>query len=206
MNHSRKKIELLFVGEESCSQTNTMPNNKHSRKNNTKQVKQVAEKPMATATAPANNDDDDWGSGSILIKSNASSRNSTRSNKSKKSESEPAPPPPTPEWELVGMTEEDYKALCERVVKQMRESQLETYKQNMLAEWDSISFWERRIESLECSRERYNKKAGWSSSDIADVDEIDAEIKECEDHITRIEEMDDFDEYQYEYENEISVY
>lgn len=171
-----------------------MPN-KNSRKNNTKQNKQVAEKPMADATAPATNNDDDWGC--ILIKSNPNSRNSTRSNKSKKSEpeTEPVPEPPKPEWELVGMTEEDYKAMMERVNKMMLESQIETYKQNLLAEWDSISFWEDRIESLERERERYNKKRGWSAEDIAEVDQIDARIKECEDHIARIEEVDDFDEY-----------
>lgn len=180
-----------------------MPNNKNSRKN-TKQTKQVAEKPMADATAPATNNDDDWGC--ILVKSNPNSRNSTRSNKSKKSEPEsqpePVPEPPKPEWELVGMTEEDYKAMRERVNKMMLESQIETYKQNLLAEWDSIGYWEHRIETLERNRERYNKKRGWSAEDIAEVDQIDAEIKECENHIARIEGEDAFDEY----EDEIAAY
>lgn len=171
-----------------------MPNNKHSRKNN-KQVKQVSETPVPVASPELTVVDDDWGMGSILVKNTP--RNTTRTNKKKNAEQEPKPEPipePVPEWEQVGMTKEDYEALRQRMAKEMMDSQIETYKQNILAEMDTVSFWERRIESLEKSRERYNKKMGWSANDIAAVEEIDAEIKECEAEIDRIEEMDEYDD------------
>lgn len=170
-----------------------MPNNKYSRKNN-KQVKQVSETPVPVVASPEITVvDDDWGVSSIVPKNPV--RNATRTNKKKNAEPKPEPiPEPIPEWEQVGMTKEDYEALRTRMAKEMMDSQIETYKRNVLAEMDTVDFWERRIESLEKSRERYNKKMGWSAEDIAAVEEIDAEIKECEDEISRIEEMDDFDE------------
>ncbi len=159
-----------------------MPNKKQSRKNTT----QVA-KPKAETTT---NQDDDWGS--ILVKTQPNSRASTRSNKSKKSEPEPEPEPELkpqiPEWELVGMSEEEYKAMRERVLKQMREWELENYRAALEADLDSPSYWESRIETLERCRERYNKKRGWSAEDIAAVEDIDAQIQECEENLARIEE------------------
>jgi hypothetical protein len=178
-----------------------MVNNKHTRKNN-KQGKQVSNQPKAEEPAAAATASDDDGFGSILVKTVV---NTTRSNKNKKkSEPVPAVPPPIPEWEQMGMTEEDFKALRERMAKQMLEWQMEDYKRNLLAELDSIGYWQSLIESLERSRERYNKKWGWSAEDISAVDAIDADIKECEENIARIESMyDDDDEY---YEEGIGAY
>ena len=172
---------------------------KNTTRKNTKQTKQVAEKPKADATAPANNEDE-WGFGSILVKSTP---NTTRSKK-KTPEPKPEPiPEPIPEWEQVGMTEEDYKAMRERTAKQMLEWQIENFNRNMLADFDTIAYWESRIETLEKSRERYNKKRGWSAEDVAAVEEIDAEIQECENEIARIEAYDDYD---YEYDQPIAAY
>jgi hypothetical protein len=171
---------------------------KNTTRKNTKQTKQVAEKPKADATAPAN--EDEWGFGSILVKSTP---NTTRSKK-KTPEPKPEPiPEPIPEWEQVGMTEEDYKAMRERTAKQMLEWQIENFNRNMLADFDTIAYWESRIETLEKSRERYNKKRGWSAEDVAAVEEIDAEIQECENEIARIEAYDDYD---YEYGQPIAAY
>jgi hypothetical protein len=154
---------------------------KNNTRKNTKQTKQVADKPMADAK-----NDDDWGSIGIVMK------NTTRSKKNTVVKPEPIPEP-IPEWEQVGMTEEDYKALRERTAKQILQWQIEDYTRNMIADLDTISFWEHRIETLEISRERYNKKWGWSAEDVAAVDAIDAEIQECENEIARIEGYDDFE-------------
>lgn len=179
-----------------------MVNNKHSRKNS-KQVKQVPEKPKAEDPAVASDDD---GFGCVLIKSIANNRNVTRSNKKKRESAPPPPPPPVPEWEQMGMSEEEFVAFRERMVKQMLEWQMEDYKRNLLAEYDSIAYWENSIERLERSRERYNKKWGWSADDVAAVGEIDADIKECQENIARIEGMyGDQDDLYYECEDEIDV-
>ena len=164
-------------------------NSKHTRKNN-KQSKPVDPPKMDPSVTVV--DDDDDGFGSILSK--IAPRNTTRSNKKKNTPPQPPPPAPVPEWEQVGMTQEDYEALRQRIAKEMMDSQIESYKQAMLDDLDSISFWEGRIETLERSRERYNKKRGWSADDIAAVEEIDAEINECENEIASIESLDDFDD------------
>ncbi len=157
-----------------------MPSKNTTRKN-TKQV----EKPKAETTKV----DDDW-STNITVKSTT---NTTRKKKVK--EPEPVPPPaPTPDWEKLGMTEQDYKAMLERVAKQMMEWQIENYKAALDADLDSISYWESRLDWLEQSRERYNKKRGWSAEDIYAVEEIDDQIKECEENIDRIESWDVYEE------------
>ena len=135
--------------------------------------------------------EDDW-SANIVMKSAPNSRASTRSNKVKP---EPIPEPPRiiPDWERVGMSQADFEELMERVRKASQEYAAERYRENLLADLDSIGYWESRIESLERSRERFNKKAAWSAETIQAVDEIDAEIMECERNIDRIEQMDGFD-------------
>jgi hypothetical protein len=109
----------------------------------------------------------------------------------------PPPPPPTA-WELLGMTEEDFNAMQERVHKQYREDMRKTLIDNLIAELDSPSYWNRRIERLEKEREYFNKKRGWSALDIACVDQIDADIQECEDEIERI--YSEMDRLEYEYD------
>ena len=50
--------------------------------------------------------------------------------------------------------------------------------------------WYREIEMLERRREKYNKKAAWSASDMAEVDRIDKKIKECEKILEALEDED----------------
>ena len=163
-----------------------MPSKKQSRKN----TNQVAKPKAETTNTDTNTNDDDWGC--ILVKSTPSSRGSTRSNKSAKHEPQPQPEPEVvpeiPDWEKVGMTEEDYKAMRERVTKQMQEFQRENYLAALAAEWDSPSYWLSRIETLERCRERYNKKRAWGAEDISGADAIDDEIAVCEENLARIEE------------------
>lgn len=157
-----------------------MPHKKQSRKNNQ----------VATPKADTTNDDDFI---SIIVKSQPSSRNSTLSKKSKRSqepEAEPEVAPPIPDWEKVGMKEDEFKEMMQRVAKQMREWQVENFKNTFIADLDNVTFWERRIELLEMRRERYNKKRGWSAEDILAVEEIDRELEECEENLDRIEGYD----------------
>lgn len=111
--------------------------------------------------------------------------------------SPPPPPPPSP-WDLLGMTEADFNAMQERVWKQYREDARKAYVDNLVAELDSPSYWTRRIERLETEREYFNKKRGWSALDIACVEQIDADIQECEDEIERIHAEMDRLEYEYD--------
>lgn len=126
--------------------------------------------------------EDDWVT-NIVVKTTV---NTTRS---KKVKPEPIPEPPRiiPDWEKVGMTQAEFEAMMERVRKASREYEAQVYMENMLADLDSVSYWASRIETLEMCRERYNKKAAWSAEVIQAVNEIDAEIEECEGEIDRIE-------------------
>jgi len=159
-------------------------------KNMTKKNKKVeAVKPMAATVVK---EDDDWGTGKIVVKS------APTQTRKKKPAPEPVKEPevvtpPIPEWEQVGMTEQEYKALRERVAKQMAEWQMENIRAAMEADLDSVCYWTIRVETLERCRERYNKKRGWSAEDIDAVDEIDAEIQQCEDNIDRLEGWDSFE-------------
>jgi hypothetical protein len=60
------------------------------------------------------------------------------------------------------------------------------YNNNLADEWDSISFWDWRIRCLESRLFRFTKKAAWSVRDLAEVEEIDASLKEAH---KRIEEL-----------------
>ncbi len=61
------------------------------------------------------------------------------------------------------------------------EEEMKQRQQDYL-DWEASlpSTWIREIERLEREREKYNKKAAWSASDLATVERIDQEIKECE--------------------------
>lgn len=169
---------------------------KQTRNNKTKSSSQIT-KPMASEEGSES--DDGFGSIAILMNSGKSSRASTQSNKSV----EEAPPPPVPEWEQVGTTKEEYEALCEKVKKQMIDSQLESIKQIMIAELDSISYWQSRIEKLQKMREPYNKRQGWSAEVLEEVEQIDANIQDCENEIDRIQQecnKEECDEEEEEYE------
>ena len=62
-------------------------------------------------------------------------------------------------------------------------------EEHLLYEWNTVGYWERRIEFLEQSRERYNKMRAWSAEVIERVDTIDEAIQEC------MEKLDDIWSY-----------
>ncbi len=145
------------------------------------------------STDSVTKEDDDFGS--ILKFTKPSSRRSTPKMVSPDSptteyiistpSTPPSPPPPTP-WDLLGMTEEDFVAMQQRVYQRMLEYDREVYVQNMLDDLNNPSYWQRRMESLEKEREYFNKKRGWSAADMVCVERIDADLQECEDEIERI--------------------
>ena len=101
------------------------------------------------------------------------------------------------------MTKEEYEALCEKVKKQMIDSEVESIKQNMIADLDSISYWKSRIEKLQKMREPYNKKPAWSAEMMEQVEQVDLEIQECLDEIDKIKQKyykEECDEEEYEEE------
>jgi hypothetical protein len=61
------------------------------------------------------------------------------------------------------------------------------YNNRLADDWDSISFWEWRIRSLESCRTRYTRKAAWSIRDLAEVDEIDESLKEAYTRINNLQ-------------------
>ena len=109
----------------------------------------------------------------------------------------PPPPPPSP-WETVGMTESDFTTMQDRVRKQMAEDMRQNYISNIIADLKTPSFWNKRIESLEKEREYFNKKRGWSAADIACVEQIDDEIKECQEEVEALYAEEDRLEYVYD--------
>lgn len=63
-------------------------------------------------------------------------------------------------------------------------------QQEEFLEWESnqAGTWVREIERLERYREKYNKKRGWSAEDLAEVEQIDKQIKECQGILYRLQE------------------
>jgi len=105
---------------------------------------------------------------------------------------------PTYPWEQMGMTEDEFHAMQERVRKQMLETMRENYINNFLAEIECPSFWLRRIEQLEKEREFFNKKRAWSAADMLAVDKIDEEIEECQVELDKLYAEEDRLEYEYD--------
>lgn len=156
-----------------------MPTKNTSRKN--KPVKQVTvEKPMASAT----NEDDFI---SILVKNAPPTRKNKKKPVEQQQEEAPPPAPPIPDWEKVGMTQEKFESMMAQVAKDMRSWQMENYRNKMVNDLNSVSYWEDRIDMLEMQRERYNRKRAWSAKDILAIEEIDEEIAECEENIYELE-------------------
>ena len=61
------------------------------------------------------------------------------------------------------------------------------YNNNLANEWDSISYWDWRIRSLESRRARFTRKAAWSVRDLDEVEEIDESLKEAYARINEIQ-------------------
>jgi hypothetical protein len=153
-----------------------MPNKTKSRNNS----RNSSRKSTASSQGrPVVHTDDDYGSIVIRTKTPTSPPEVSTPPPSL---SPPPPPPPSP-WETLGMTEEDFLSMMERVRQQQREFDRERYMRNLVAELQSPSFWLRRIEQLEKEREYFNKKRGWSAADIVCVDRIDDQIRECEEEL-----------------------
>ena len=74
-----------------------------------------------------------------------------------------------------------------QVTSEMNNQAQADYNDNLADEWDSISFWEWRIRSLEARRWRYVKKAAWSMIDILEVEEIDEGLEEAYERIDELQ-------------------
>ncbi len=166
-----------------------MPNKSKSRNNSRNSSRKSTASSQGKPVAKV--EDDDFGGLSILMKSKPPTSKKTTPTSPRPSFLEPLsptpvspatvpPPPPPSPWETLGMTEEDYVAMMERVRKQQIEFMRENYTNNVLADMQRPSFWLRRIEQLEKEREYFNKKRGWSAADMLAVDRIDEEINECQ--------------------------
>lgn len=136
---------------------------------------------------------------SIIPKSKPSSRNTTPKNnkieleKEEEIAPEPEPEPEKPrlpEWEEMGMTEEEYWAMRRRTADLMRQEQLENYRNYMLNQYDSVSYWKERMERLERMRDPYNKARGWSAITVSSVEYIDKQIEECKKEIQYLESLE----------------
>ena len=120
-------------------------------------------------------------------------------NKQRESPSPPSPQTPKQEpWEEFNMTEEEFNAMLQRVEERKKMYNKECYEQYLLAEWDSSSFWYNRIESIENQREVFNTKRSWSAFDIEVVEQMDKDMKECENNLDRIFDTMDRLENQYD--------
>ncbi len=93
------------------------------------------------------------------------------------------------------MQEGEFHAMMERVRRQSAESMRQTYREAMLADLKTPSYWLNRIEILERQRERFNQKRGWSATDLALVEDIDNEIFLCEDELEALYDQEDYVEY-----------
>lgn len=178
-----------------------MPSKNTTRKNKPSMSK-GQEKEQQTKSMASNAKDADDEFISILVKNAPPTRKAKKTVAVKEPEPEPVTPPAPaiPDWEKVGMTQQEFQTMMARVAKQMATWQMETYRQNMVNDLNSVSYWESRIETLEMLREPYNRKPAWSAKDLLAVEEIDREIDECERNICELE-------YEYEMEGgEVEAY
>jgi hypothetical protein len=179
-----------------------MPNK--SRNNSRKSTASSQGKPSVRTN------DDDFPS-IIMINKPPTSRKNTPKSKSSPSTQSPrpdfleplspkpiaTPPPPSP-WEILGLSESDYRAMMLRLDTLYRDMRRKDYENNLAQELNDPWFWRSRIESFEQEREYFNKKRGWSAADIACVDKIDEQIHECEEELERIYAEEDRLEVEYD--------
>lgn len=115
-----------------------------------------------------------------------SSKKTTPTNRAAFQEPIPSSPHSPTVWETLGMTEKQYKDFEERMRLMKEERRREAVTSYLEHEWNSLDFWERRLNILEMLRSRYNKTPGWSAEIIKEVDAIDAQISECLERIDDI--------------------
>jgi hypothetical protein len=109
----------------------------------------------------------------------------------------PVTPPPSP-WENLGMPEDEYNAMMDRVFSRYNEMEREFLRESMIQDLDGPRFWQTRIDMLERERSIFNKKRGWSAMEMARVEAIDLEIEECEMELDRFYNM--YDQMEYEWD------
>lgn len=184
-----------------------MPNKSKSRNNSRNSSKKSTASSQGTPVVKM--EEDDFGGLSILVKSKPPTSKKTTPKTPRASFLEPLsptpvspsfvppPPPPTP-WETLGIQEEEYKAMMDRLYRQYAQDMRENYVNNLLADLRRPSFWLRRIEQLEKEREYFNKKRGWSAADICAVERIDEEIEECQTELDTLYAEEDRLEVEYD--------
>jgi len=167
-----------------------MPNKSKSRN--------TSRKSTASHSAPRVEGEDGFGFPGIVMKTKEPSSRKTTPKTPRPEFLEPTsvspPPAPTP-WETLGMAEEEFHAMLERVRQESIRSMRKSYEDAMIAELRSPAFWLQRIERLEKERERYNQKRGWSAEDAGFVDSIDDEIQRCQEELDLIYDEEDYAEF-----------
>lgn len=138
-----------------------------------------------TRNAPRSNEDD---FPSIVV---PSSKNSTPKSKKKSPRAafqEPIPVSPTPPkpWEILRISEEEYKIQQIRKAELMAEYKRQAIHDAYESMWNSLSYWEGRLRTLEMLRERYNRMGAWSADTLAAVEDLDTLMEECEAEIEDI--------------------
>jgi hypothetical protein len=106
----------------------------------------------------------------------------------------PMTPPPSP-WENLGMHEEEYNAMMNRVFSRYKEIERDALKESMIQDLDDPVFWRMRADQLERERSVFNRKRGWSAVEMARVEQIDLELEECEMELEKIFNLQDELEY-----------
>ena len=96
------------------------------------------------------------------------------------------------------MTEADYEGLQARVRKAFAAERKKDYEAYLIADLENPAFWLRRLEHLETQRDVFNKKWGWSAAELAFVERLDEDIKECEDELDRLYSEEDRIEVEYD--------
>ncbi len=76
--------------------------------------------------------------------------------------------------------------------KAMEEDMKRRQQEFLVWEAKQPGTWMREIENLERYRQKYNKKANWSASDLAAVEAIDKRIQECLSTLQELQEEDDY--------------
>ena len=103
--------------------------------------------------------------------------------------SEPKTPPPTPSSNEP-KTDEELEAFYQN---QMIQHQKESYEGYFNWLETLPSTWEKRIQTLEQSRQKYNQKRGWSADDLYEAEAIDSDIAYCKQKLQEV--LDDVDEF-----------
>jgi hypothetical protein len=139
---------------------------------------------------------------SIVIRQKTSPSSKRSTPKTRASFQEPLPSSPTHRsddpWVSLGMTVEEWKQHRMRVQRYLaawhREDQLEAEAEDC----STARFWEQRLQVLEMLREKYNKKAAWSSDVQREVEKLDEAIAECEYEMNALYDEQDRLEYMYD--------